>query len=77
MKKLLQPAGIGILSMILMMVILWPWQSDDLAENREIRLRNVGHQICGIQVAALPVVVYNAGDGGSSGVVSPVLPVRT
>ena len=45
MKKLLQPAGIGILSMILMMVILWPWQSEDLAENREIRLRNVGHKV--------------------------------
>jgi hypothetical protein len=45
MKKLLQPAGIGILSMILMMVILWPWQTDEFAENREIRLRNVGHQI--------------------------------
>jgi hypothetical protein len=45
MKKLIQPAGIGILAVSLMMVILWPWQSDDLAENREIRLRNVGHQI--------------------------------
>lgn len=45
MKKLLQPAGIGILSMVLMVVILWPWRADDYAENREIRLRNVGHQI--------------------------------
>lgn len=45
MKKLIQPAGIGMLSMILMMVIFWPWQSDEFEENREIRLRNVGHQI--------------------------------
>jgi len=45
MKKLIQPAGIGMLSMILMMVLLWPWQSGDFAENREIRLRNVGHKI--------------------------------
>jgi DNA-binding winged helix-turn-helix (wHTH) protein len=45
MKKLLQPAGIGILSMLLMMAILWPWNSNDLMENREIRLRNVGHKI--------------------------------
>lgn len=45
MKKLLQPTGIGILSMILMTAILWPWHADEFAENREIRLRNVGHQI--------------------------------
>lgn len=45
MKKLLQPAGIGILSMILMTAILWPWHADEFVENREIRLRNVGHQI--------------------------------
>lgn len=45
MKKLLQPAGIGILSVIVMMAILWPWNSSDLSENREIRLRNVGHKI--------------------------------
>ncbi|WP_373495209.1 helix-turn-helix domain-containing protein [Aquiflexum sp.] len=45
MKKLLQPAGLGILSMILMMAILWPWNSNDFGENREIRLRNVGHKI--------------------------------
>lgn len=45
MKKLLQPALLGIFTMTLMMVILWPWQSEKFAENREIRLRNVGHQI--------------------------------
>lgn len=45
MKKLIQPAGIGIITMLFTMVLLWPWTSDDFAENREIRLRNVGHQI--------------------------------
>mgnify|MGYP003118311791 FL=1 len=45
MKKLIQPAGIGIFTMLFTMVLLWPWKSDDFAENREIRLRNVGHQI--------------------------------
>lgn len=45
MKKLIQPAGIGMITMLFMMVLLWPWKSDDFAENREIRLRNVGHQI--------------------------------
>ncbi|GAB3021687.1 hypothetical protein GCM10027284_46450 [Cyclobacterium sediminis] len=45
MKKLIQPAGIGIITMLFTMVLLWPWKSDDFAENREIRLRNVGHQI--------------------------------
>lgn len=45
MKKLIQPAGIGMITMLLAMVVLWPWKSDDFAENREIRLRNVGHQI--------------------------------
>ena len=45
MKKLIQPAGIGIFTMIFTMILLWPWKSDDFAENREIRLRNVGHQI--------------------------------
>lgn len=45
MKKLLQPAAIGILSLILMLVILWPWQSYELLKNREIRLRNVGHKV--------------------------------
>jgi hypothetical protein len=45
MKKQKHLAGIGMLSLILMMVILWQWQSDDFEENREIRLRNVGHQI--------------------------------
>jgi DNA-binding winged helix-turn-helix (wHTH) protein len=45
MKKLIQPAGIGIITLIFMMVLLWPWKSDDFAENREVRLRNVGHHI--------------------------------
>ncbi|WP_339925189.1 winged helix-turn-helix domain-containing protein [uncultured Cyclobacterium sp.] len=45
MKKLIQPAGIGMITMLFMMVLLWPWKSDDFEENREIRLRNVGHQI--------------------------------
>ena len=45
MEKLIQPAGIGLFTMFFTMVLLWPWKSDDFAENREIRLRNVGHQI--------------------------------
>ena len=45
MKKLIQPAGIGMITMLLVMVILYPWKSVDFADNREIRLRNVGHQI--------------------------------
>ncbi|MDO6437089.1 winged helix-turn-helix domain-containing protein [Cyclobacterium sp. 1_MG-2023] len=45
MKKLIQPAGIGMITMLFTMVLLWPWKSDDFAENKEIRLRNVGHQI--------------------------------